>query len=82
MLQQQDFDVVLMDINMPLINGFETTRLIRKKEITVPIIALTAFAKDEITDEAFSVGMNDILIKPFEPSKLIQCIEKLMKNNR
>lgn len=81
-LGKEHFDVVLMDINMPLINGFETTRLIRKKEITVPIIALTAFAKDEITDEAFSVGMNDILIKPFEPSKLIQCIEKLMKNNR
>lgn len=81
-LGKEHFDVVLMDINMPLINGFETTRLIRKKEIEVPIIALTAFAKDEITDEAFSVGMNDILIKPFEPSKLIQCIEKLMKNNR
>lgn len=81
-LGKEHFDVVLMDINMPLINGFETTRLIRKKEISVPIIALTAFAKDEITDEAFSVGMNDILIKPFEPSKLIQCIEKLMKNNR
>lgn len=81
-LGKEHFDVVLMDINMPLINGFETTRLIRKKEIEVPIIALTAFAKDEITYEAFSVGMNDILIKPFEPSKLIQCIEKLMKNNR
>lgn len=81
-LGKEHFDVVLMDINMPLINGFETTRLIRKKEIEVPIIALTAFAKDEITDEAFSVGMNDILIKPFEPSKLIQCIEKLMRNNR
>lgn len=81
-LGKEHFDVVLMDINMPLINGFETTRLIRKKEITIPIIALTAFAKDEITDEAFAVGMNDVLIKPFEPSKLIQCIEKLMRNNR
>ncbi|MBN8566341.1 MAG: response regulator, partial [Flavobacteriales bacterium] len=80
-LGKEHFDVVLMDINMPLINGFETTRLIRKKEITIPIIALTAFAKDEITDEAFAVGMNDVLIKPFEPSKLIQCIEKLMRNN-
>jgi len=81
-LGKEHFDVVLMDINMPLINGFETTRLIRKKEINIPIIALTAFAKDEITDEAFAVGMNDVLIKPFEPSKLIQGIEKLMRNNR
>lgn len=80
-LGKEHFDLVLMDINMPLINGFETTRLIRKKGIKIPIIALTAFAKDEITDEAYSVGMNDVLIKPFEPSKLIQCIEKVMRKN-
>jgi signal transduction histidine kinase/CheY-like chemotaxis protein len=75
------FDVVLMDINMPLINGFETTRLIRKKGYTIPIIALTAFAKDEITEEALSVGINDILIKPFEASKLTKMIENLTSNN-
>jgi signal transduction histidine kinase/ActR/RegA family two-component response regulator/Tfp pilus assembly protein PilF len=80
-LSKEQFDVVLMDINMPLINGFETTKLIRKKGISIPIIALTAFAKDEISDEAFAAGMNDVLIKPFEPSKLIYCIEKLVKRN-
>ena len=78
-LSKEQFDVVLMDINMPLINGFDTTRLIRKKGITIPIIALTAFAKDEISEEAISSGMNDVLVKPFEPSKLIHCIETLVK---
>lgn len=78
-LNKESFDVVLMDINMPLINGFDTTRLIRKKGITIPIIALTAFAKDEITEEAISSGMNDVLVKPFEPAKLIHCIETLVK---
>jgi CheY-like chemotaxis protein len=78
-LSKEQFDVVLMDINMPLINGFETTKLIRKKGIEIPIIALTAFAKDEISEEAFAVGMNDVLIKPFEPSKLIYSIEMLVK---
>lgn len=80
-LSKEQFDVVLMDINMPLINGFDTTRLIRKKGITIPIIALTAFAKDEISEEAISAGMNDVLIKPFEPSKLIYCIETLVRQN-
>ncbi|WP_333694886.1 response regulator [Flavobacterium sp.] len=80
-LNKEFFDVVLMDINMPLINGFETTRLIRKKGITIPIIALTAFAKDEITDEALSAGMNDVLIKPFEPSKLLKSIEVLLRKS-
>lgn len=79
-LNKEPFDIILMDINMPLINGFDTTRLIRKKGITIPIIALTAFAKDEISDEALSSGMNDVLIKPFEPSKLILSIENLVKN--
>lgn len=80
-LSKEQFDVILMDINMPLINGFETTKLIRKKGIKIPIIALTAFAKDEISDEAYAVGMNDVLIKPFEPSKLICSIEMLIKRN-
>ncbi|MBC8882532.1 response regulator [Flavobacterium piscinae] len=78
-LSKEPFDVVLMDINMPLINGFETTKLIRKKGLTIPIIALTAFAKDEISEEAFEAGMNDVLIKPFEPTKLIYSIEMLVK---
>ncbi|MDP2162414.1 MAG: response regulator [Flavobacterium sp.] len=80
-LSKEHFDVVLMDINMPLINGFETTRLIRKKGITIPIIALTAFAQEEVSEEAISAGMNDVLIKPFEPSKLMYIIETLVKRN-
>jgi signal transduction histidine kinase len=78
-LSKEPFDVVLMDINMPLINGFETTKLIRKKGLTTPIIALTAFAKDEISEQAYEAGMNDVLIKPFEPAKLIYSIEMLVK---
>lgn len=73
-LDKENFDVILMDINMPVINGFETTRMIRDKGIKIPIIALTAFDKDEITDEAKLSGMDDILIKPFEPLRLFQII--------
>lgn len=73
-LDRELFDIILMDINMPLINGFETTRKIRAKGITIPIIALTAFDQQEITEEAFSSGMNDIIVKPFEPAKLFQVI--------
>jgi len=78
-LEKDVFDVILMDINMPLISGFETTRRIRLKGIQTPIIALTAFAKDEITEEAIDAGMNDIMIKPFEPLKLFQVINEQIK---
>lgn len=78
-LEKEKFDVILMDINMPLINGFETTRKIRQKGYNIPIIALTAFAKDEVIDEALSSGMNDVLIKPFEGNTLFQIIENQLK---
>lgn len=78
LLESETFDVVLMDINMPIINGFETTKLIRKKGMTIPVIALTAFDKEEITEEALASGMNDIIIKPFEPVKLFQIITNII----
>ena len=80
-LEREAFDLILMDINMPLINGFETTRRIREKGILIPIIALTAFDKDEVAEEAISSGMNDIMVKPFEPSKLFQVISNQIKQN-
>nr|WP_315146911.1 response regulator [uncultured Flavobacterium sp.] len=81
-LEKEDFDIILMDINMPLISGFETTRKIRNKGIQTPIIALTAFAKDEITEEAIEAGMNDIMIKPFEPIKLFQVINDQIQKTK
>lgn len=78
LLDSENFDVILMDINMPIINGFDTTKLIRKKGITTPVIALTAFDKQEITEQALSCGMNDIIIKPFEQGKLFQVINNLV----
>ncbi len=78
LLETEKFDIVLMDINMPIINGFETSKLIRNKGITIPIIALTAFDKQEITEQALSSGMNDIIIKPFEQGKLFQVIMNLL----
>jgi CheY-like chemotaxis protein len=80
-LEKETFDVILMDINMPLMNGFETTRKIRLRGFNVPIIALTAFNKEEITEEALSAGMNDIIVKPFEPVTLFKIISTQIKRN-
>ncbi len=81
-LETEIYDIILMDINMPIINGFETTRRIRTMGITTPIVALTAFDKGEITEEAVSCGMNDIIIKPFEPVKLFQIINSQIIKRR
>ncbi len=81
-LGKETFDLILMDINMPLMNGFETSKRIRLQGIKTPIVALTAFDKDEITDEAISSGINDIIIKPFEPVKLFKIISYLIEEAR
>lgn len=80
-LDKENFDLILMDINMPLINGFETTRKIRLKGIDIPIVALTAFDKSEITEESISAGINDIIIKPFDSVKLFKIINILVSKN-
>ena len=77
-LAKEEFDIILMDINMPLMNGFETTRRIRLEGIDTPIIALTAFDKNEITDEAIMAGINDIIVKPFESMQLFKVMNSLI----
>ncbi|UQD57751.1 response regulator [Flavobacterium sp. K5-23] len=81
-VEKEKFDIILMDINMPIMNGFETTKKLRQKGINIPVIALTAFDKEEIVEEALSAGINDIIVKPFEPVKLFQLMNTLMLQNR
>ena len=68
-----DFAVILLDVQMPGINGFETARLIKSRERTkyIPIIFLTAISKDEeYVFQGYSVGAVDYLAKPFQPDIL------------
>ena len=77
-LKTEEFDAILMDINMPKINGFETSKIIRSNEVTTPIIAVTAFDRQEIEEKMIDAGINDVIVKPFEPAKLFQMIFKLI----
>lgn len=76
-LDSETFDVILMDINMPVLNGFETTKLIRQKGIKTAVIALTAFDKEEVTEEAISAGFDDIVSKPFDVKQLYRVINEV-----
>ncbi len=73
LLEKNNYHLVLMDLQMPVMNGFEATRAIRQKggEFSeIPIIALTASAVMEIQTEAMETGMSDFITKPFEPAQL------------
>jgi len=78
LVQTNDYDMVLMDIQMPEKDGYQTTIEIRnlpdEKYKRLPIIALTASAMLDIKDQAFIVGMNDYISKPFNPDELYRKI--------
>ena len=76
MVQERSYDLVLMDINMPIKNGIEASQEIRKFNTTLPIIALTAVEVDEIRYRIFECGMNDIIVKPYDVAKFRQTIAK------
>ncbi len=82
-LEKEHFDLILMDLHMPVMDGYEATRRIRalKNESirNIPIIALTAAAIKGERDKCISSGMNDYISKPFEPSSLFEIIAKNLK---
>ncbi|TVZ53068.1 response regulator [Dokdonia sp. Hel_I_53] len=63
------FDLILMDVNMPIMNGMEATEKIREFNQNVPIIALTAVEIKEMRDQIYASGMNDIIVKPYDIHK-------------
>lgn len=78
--ENPDVQLVLMDIRMPVLNGYEATKLIREFNKTVPIIAQTAFAMIPEQKTILGSGFTDFLSKPVEEEKLFGMIRKYMEN--
>ena len=74
MAQQQDFDVILMDIQMPRLDGFSATRQIRGNGFKKPILALTAHASEQDLAKVLEAGCNDRLLKPIEFDQMVSRI--------
>ncbi len=73
-------DLILMDMSLPVMDGWEATRRIKESEATksIPVIALTAHAMAEDRDKALAAGCDDYDIKPIELPRLLEKIEKLL----
>jgi len=78
----KEYDVCLMDLHMPVMNGIKATEEIRKWNKTLPIIAFTAVAFKEGKEQCFKAGMNDFLARPVEPNKLKQKIMEWAGNEQ
>jgi PAS domain S-box-containing protein len=80
LLEKEEFDLILMDLHMPVMDGIEATRIIRKSENTkikdIPIVALTAAIMSENHDKIEDLKINDYVLKPFKPHDLFERILK------
>jgi CheY-like chemotaxis protein/anti-sigma regulatory factor (Ser/Thr protein kinase) len=83
LLRENTYDIVLMDIQMPEMDGYEITKEIRtriRKEMrNVPVVAITADASEKEKVKAKDVGMNDYIVKPYTPEELFSVISKFVK---
>lgn len=76
-MKSSSFDVILMDVQMPVMNGFDATRAIRNldnEKANTPIIAMTTNVLKEEVDLCYQAGMNDFIGKPFDTHELVQKI--------
>lgn len=81
-LRSKKFDIILMDIQMPEMDGLEATQIIRNElKIQAPIIALTANAFKTEIEKCKAIGMNDYVTKPFEENTLLKIISKYVNKN-
>ena len=80
-LKSKDYDIILMDLHMPVMDGYEATKKIRasfpENKKHIPILAVTASVVQADIDRCFAVGMNGYVSKPFSPEQLLQEIQKL-----
>jgi signal transduction histidine kinase/CheY-like chemotaxis protein len=79
-VKANSYDVVLMDIQMPIMDGYTATIEIRKFDTTLPILALSASVLMEIKNKILECGMNGFILKPFVPEDLLNEIEEQIKN--
>jgi CheY-like chemotaxis protein/anti-sigma regulatory factor (Ser/Thr protein kinase) len=80
-LEKEDFDLIIMDLHMPVLDGIEATKIIRKSDNprirTIPVVALTAAIMSESHDKIEDLSINDYVLKPFKPRDLF---DKILRN--
>jgi signal transduction histidine kinase/ActR/RegA family two-component response regulator len=82
MAEENHYDAILMDIRLPDINGYDVTRMIRKNNKEVYILAQTANAMDDEKNKCFEAGCNDYISKPFDYDSLLKLLQSKMEHKK
>jgi len=77
--KKNTIDLVFMDLQMPEMNGYEATEILKKKFPALPIVAQTAFAMSDDREKALDAGCDDYLAKPIKSKDLLSVVEKFIK---
>jgi two-component system, OmpR family, copper resistance phosphate regulon response regulator CusR len=81
MAHEANYDLIILDVNLPNVNGFEVCRNIRSRNPAVPILMLTALGSTEDKITGFDAGADDYLVKPFEFKELVARLKALAKRS-
>ncbi|MCJ7703323.1 MAG: sigma-54 dependent transcriptional regulator [Anaerolineales bacterium] len=82
LMEREDFDLVLMDIKMPGLNGLDTLREVRRSQIKTPVIIMTAYGTTDTAIETMKLGAYDYLLKPFDRDELQRIAADALEVNR
>ncbi len=80
LMRQEPFDAVILDVNMPRMNGLEFLENIKHDEnlAAIPVIMLTTEGQDEDRDKAMALGATAYIVKPFKPTQLLSLLEEIL----
>jgi DNA-binding response OmpR family regulator len=78
--ENKSIDLVFMDFLVPLINGIECIRILRKERKSTPVIMITAYSSEQAKTEAYIAGCNEYILKPIYPEKIFFLLEKYLKS--
>ncbi len=82
-LDNENFDLIILDLFMPKRSGFEVVEVIREiKKLDTPILIISRNHLDETIQQTYTAGANDYIVKPFDPESLIVKITRLLASNR
>lgn len=80
LLEQEQYDAVILDVNMPRMNGLEFLEKIKNDEnfAAIPVIMLTTEGQDEDRDKAMALGATAYIVKPFKPTQLLSLLDEVL----
>ena len=77
-----EYDAIILDVNLPLVNGFDVCKQLRNRHIKTPILILTALGATSDKVHGFDIGADDYLVKPFEFEELVARIKSIVKRSK